>query len=169
MARSIEYYLEHPDEAPVTTWRGRTMVMLTMREKFHQYFRPGLPDECWEWQGSLTLLKYGMINLRNEHIMAHRVSFVLAGGSLVDPVVLHKCDNPPCCNPAHLRNGTHGDNVRDMMSKGRGWQQKKTCCKYGHEFTPENKLPKPNGSFQCLICHKDALRRVRQRQREARV
>lgn len=33
--------------------------------------------------------------------------------------VLHKCDNPPCCNIDHLFVGTQKDNVQDMISKGR--------------------------------------------------
>ena len=33
---------------------------------------------------------------------------------------MHKCDNPPCINPKHLRAGTQQENVKDRDNKKRG-------------------------------------------------
>ena len=32
---------------------------------------------------------------------------------------MHSCDNPPCCNPAHLRAGTHAENEADKWARNR--------------------------------------------------
>jgi hypothetical protein len=57
---------------------------------------------------------YGRCSATYGSTYAHRVAF---GPTPLD--VLHKCDNPPCCNPAHLFAGTNDDNVRDKVQKGR--------------------------------------------------
>ena len=57
---------------------------------------------------------------RGVQLKTHRVSWMLHHGALaVGDNVLHRCDNPPCCNPDHLFLGTKADNTADMIEKGR--------------------------------------------------
>lgn len=99
-------------------------------ERFLDYYKPGRPDECWPWRGSIDKDGYGYFasDDRTRQLRAHRTAFELAGG-VVPPGrhVLHLCDNPPCCNPSHLFVGTNLDNIADKVSKGRarGWPKGK--------------------------------------------
>ena len=75
------------------------------------------PDECWEWTGTRWFGGYGRAQ---SYFKAHRVSYEIAYGPIPKGMfVRHKCDNPPCCNPAHLLAGTPGDNMRDKRERGR--------------------------------------------------
>lgn len=81
----------------------------------------GSPDECWEWQEQSRVPQgYGMTNWQNHQIRAHRLAWLLTYGDPGDLWVLHRCDNPPCCNPAHLFLGTAADNAADRDAKSRG-------------------------------------------------
>jgi hypothetical protein len=54
-------------------------------------------------------------------IGAHRAAWLVTHGEIPEgQEVCHRCDNPPCCNPAHLFLGSHAENVQDSFSKGRG-------------------------------------------------
>lgn len=79
-------------------------------------------DECWPWRGCRDAAGYGRFSVKREHgwraECAHRVSFEIANGKR-GVVVRHSCDNPPCCNPAHLLDGSHADNMRDMAERNR--------------------------------------------------
>lgn len=77
-------------------------------------------DECWPWMGSTNSDGYGTLKFRGKYFHAHRVAYELTNGPIPNRLnILHRCDNPPCCNPAHLWPGTDQDNVDDMMAKRR--------------------------------------------------
>lgn len=80
-----------------------------------------MPSGCWEWQGARNDRNYGCYypHMGEKHL-AHRYAYRLAHGEFDTTLdVLHKCDNPPCCNPDHLFLGTHQDNMIDRQNKGR--------------------------------------------------
>lgn len=77
-------------------------------------------DECWPWIGGVDHFGYGRIYDHGTSYQVHRVVYELEHGPIPDGLlVLHRCDNPPCVNPAHLFLGTNQDNVNDMLQKGR--------------------------------------------------
>lgn len=90
--------------------------------KFFARVKKGTPSECWPWQGQLNYHGYGMfyVSGRRTGVLVTRLAYYLANKSIDDDkFVCHACDNPPCCNPAHLWMGTHEENLRDMAEKGR--------------------------------------------------
>jgi hypothetical protein len=88
-------------------------------EYFVRKVRIGLPDECWEWRGSVGNHGYG--NWSHEAFggkrvrTAHRASFALFNGFEADKLVLHRCGNKRCCNPDHLYCGSYEENVKDAL------------------------------------------------------
>ena len=81
---------------------------------FWSLVRRGRPDECWEWQGGRNGDGYGYFKQQR----AHRLAYWL---TVAKPqrYVLHGCNNRLCCNPKHLYDGTHKQNMRDMTTAGR--------------------------------------------------
>ncbi len=75
---------------------------------------------CWEWTGGRYYNGYAAHTVNGRAVRGHRYMYEQVYGPIPPGmVVMHECDNPPCCNPLHLRLGTTRDNVLDKFSKGR--------------------------------------------------
>lgn len=82
---------------------------------------PDPTSGCWLWSGRRTGSNgYGGVNVDGKPKRVHRLVWEAVNGTIPDGLcVLHKCDVPPCCNPAHLFLGTHQENMADRDAKGR--------------------------------------------------
>ncbi len=95
----------------------------TLEERFWSRVdkTPGLgrDGDCWEWTGYCPGFGYGVVGTEGRHRQAHIMAWFLTKGIMPTLQLLHSCDNPPCVNPAHLREGTQADNVRDAVERNR--------------------------------------------------
>ena len=80
-------------------------------------------DGCWTWTGKSRSgegMRYGLFRANGKYQGAHRVAWQIVHGAIPAGMhVCHHCDNPICVRPDHLFLGTHLDNMRDMVAKGR--------------------------------------------------
>lgn len=124
----------------------------TGRERITSRIAENPETGCWDWTGK-TLDGYG--RLTGEY--AHRVSYELFVGPIPDGLELdHLCNRPLCVNPAHLEPVTHDENMRRAA-------ERRTHCKRGHEFTPENTYVRACGARQCRRCNALAVARYKMR------
>lgn len=89
--------------------------------KLYSRIRSSSAEDCWLWDGATDKDGYGVLYWLGKVVRAHRLSLAVFLGEDIpsEVLVLHSCDNPRCCNPQHLRKGTHADNVKDKISRYR--------------------------------------------------
>lgn len=84
--------------------------------------RGGDPDQCWPWTGALGGRdnERGYFSVGGVKWLAHRLVWTLVHGPIEEGMVVrHKCDNPICCNIAHMELGTQSDNENDKYKRDR--------------------------------------------------
>ena len=86
-------------------------------QKFKQLLQ-AKENGCIEWIGGWVTDGYGRLRFNGVTILAHRLAFRLHHGHDAVSLVLHTCNNRLCCNPEHLYDGTHQDNMNDAKAAG---------------------------------------------------
>lgn len=135
-----------------------------------------MPNGCWAWTGADGGRGYGSIRRRASEThhaatKAHRAVYEVLVGPIPEGLTLdHLCHtrNPDCpggftcphrrcVNPAHLEPVTGRENQLRSANAPSAINARKTHCKRGHEFTPDNiyrQPAKPNKRY-CVACRKE--------------
>jgi HNH endonuclease len=92
----------------VPTWLARQRVYI-------------MPNGCWELISCRSEKGYAIIWDGKRQRRAHRAVFEFVHNVILPSCiqVRHKCDNPPCVRPSHLRSGSAKGNSREMVRRGR--------------------------------------------------
>src|SRR5262249_34673567 len=101
--------------------------------------------------------KYGLVSIYGIHRStgAHRVSYELYKGPLIDGMhIHHKCKTPTCINPDHLEQVTRKQNWA-MSDSPSAVNARASVCKRGHKLEGGNVYMYRNKRL-CRACRKMA-------------
>lgn len=77
-------------------------------------------NQCWIWLGGKIKGGYGVWDWNGKTTTTHKIAWLYPNYTIPNGMqILHSCDNPSCCNPKHLRIGTHQDNMDDRSQRNR--------------------------------------------------
>lgn len=137
-----------------------------LAHRFASKYRIDDASGCWIWTAATTRFGYGVLQLGvKKQEKAHRVSWELFNGRIQDGLMIrHRCDTPNCVNPNHLQLGTHDDNMRDMVARGRSCARSKNPnCKLSEAdvalvLCSQERAPSLAAKFGV---HPETIRRIR--------
>jgi hypothetical protein len=128
-------------------------------------------ESCWIWTGPIDN-RYGRVSRyqkethRKHRIGAHRLSYSIYIGPLINGMEIHHiCNNPVCVNPAHLQQVTHKQHTR-LSNSICSINARATHCREGHAYDATNTYLTPNRKGRsCNICRRMAVKRMRARRK----
>lgn len=110
---------------------------------------------CHIWVGCTTngKWKYGRVLVGRRARLVHRVRYEREVGPVPPHMQLDHfyCNEPLCCNPAHLRPVTARENTL-RSDAAQAWNCAKTHCKRGHLLSGDNLLGRESGWRRCRAC-----------------
>lgn len=127
-ANKQEWLLKHdgtPLRPRVALWPRRARFPKEILRDFVEKIEAKEQDRCWTWTDCCN--PYGQFYVCRKVVRAHVLMKSLwdglppsyGGKHRGSNAVRHSCDNPKCCNPHHLLNGTVSDNIEDVYAHGK--------------------------------------------------
>jgi hypothetical protein len=103
-------------------------------------------NRCWPWTGGKNNHGYGTFRMGGKNIAASRAAFFMRYDKWPENEACHTCDNRMCCNPDHIYDGTHAENMRDMKDRKR----QNPCAGSAHPLSKltESKVAKIRSEYK---------------------
>lgn len=138
--------------------RATRPIAPTNEKSLKRFFAKVRKEEngCWMWTGHQSTRGYPQFLHAGILAGAHRVSYTWFCGIIPEGMHIdHLCNTPMCVNPAHLEPVTNAENHR------RG-AERRTSCRRGHDFTPENTVwedTERGPRRRCRTCRNETAKR----------
>lgn len=125
--------------------------MFTERQRTNFWNKVDKTDTCWAWTGSRYPAGYGKVGISGKTRLAHRTAYEMEHGAIPEGMqVDHRCHNPSCVNPAHLRLVTQKQNNENR----RGRQSNNTTGSHGAYYD------KRRNHWYAVITHNSKQKRL---------
>lgn len=107
---------------------------------FWERVRIGNYDDCWPWKKGCAGFGYGSLKVNGKKEYAHHFAYEFFKGPIIEGLfVLHKCNNPVCCNPNHLYLGTQKQNVSDREDRYKNGELVQKYHRHSHIVSSHGK------------------------------
>ena len=106
-----------PEDQDGAVWPDDFLLRPEIMSSFWAKVNRSTPTECWPWIPS-SKRGYGNFWCAGRNLRSDRVVFFYSHKRWPTEA-RHTCDNPRCCNPSHIIDGSHRENMEDCIRRGR--------------------------------------------------
>ena len=111
----------------------------TIEQRLWKFIEPEPNSGCWLWVGASDKNGYGRVSIKSRAVWAHRATYEHYIKPIPPTMVLdHRCRQPSCVNPSHLRIVTRKQNALENSESLAAKEAQQTHCLHGHPFDVQN-------------------------------